>query len=198
MSKTRLMTFVVATTLLMSTATTALAATEDLRLDYFPHTDTESNFTNDWGDARSGGRAHKGTDIFGEKCSPIVAVADGFVIGMKQGGLAGYNVRLAHRDGWESWYLHLNNDTPGTNDGAAGAEGAFAPGLEVGMYVPAGTIIGYVGNSGNAEGGSAHTHFELHNGRRAVNPYPYLVDAFDRWERTRRLTAAVRRGLVPV
>ncbi|MDJ0924037.1 MAG: M23 family metallopeptidase [Acidimicrobiia bacterium] len=198
MSKTRAIILVaVATTLLIATAIPARAV-EDFRLDFFPHEDTESHFTNDWGDSRPGGRSHQGTDVFGEKHSAVVAVADGFVMGMKESYRAGYNIRIAHRDGWESWYMHLNNDTPGTNDGAAGAAGAFAPGLEIGMYVPAGTIIGYIGNSGNAEGGTAHTHFELHNGRRAVNPYPYLADAFERWERVRALTEAVSRGLVPV
>ncbi len=33
----------------------------------------------------------------------------------------------------------------------------------------------YSGNSGNAEGGMSHTHFELHLGRRILNPYSYLV-----------------------
>ena len=163
--------------------TAATADDGEFCLVYFPHEDVASRFSNDWGDARSGGRRHQGTDIFGTKHSAVVAVADGFVVAIDESNRSGFYVRVAHQDGWESWYLHLNNDTPGTDDGAGDEMWAFAPGLEVGMFVPAGTVIGYVGDSGNAEGASSHTHFELHNGRRAVNPYPYLADAHARWIR---------------
>ncbi len=169
------------------TAAPALAA-DDFRLVYFPHEDVDSAFSNDWGDPRPGGRSHRGTDIMAEKHSPVLAVADGFVTKIDEGPRSGYYVRVEHQDGWQSWYMHLNNDTLDTDDGAGGPEGAFAADLEVGMFVPAGTVIGYVGDSGNAEGGWSHTHFELHDGRRTVNPYPYLAEAFDRWVRVRDLT----------
>ena len=170
----------------------AYAEDADFRFVYFPHADVESHFSNDWGDARSGGRSHKGTDVFGEKHSEVVAVADGFITAMEYGSRAGYNVRIEHRDGWETWYLHLNNDSVGTDDGSAGDSGAFPPDLEVGMFVAAGTVVGYVGDSGNAEGGSSHTHFELHEGRRAINPYPYLAESFERWNRVMELADQVR------
>ena len=192
MSKTRLMMLAaLVVTGLMSTATPALGA-EDFRLLYFPHEDVESDFSNDWGDARSGGRRHQGTDVFGEKHSAVLAVADGFITKIDESPRSGYYVRIEHRDGWQSWYMHLNNDTPGTDDGAGGLEGAIPAELDVGMFVPAGTVVGFVGDSGNAEGASSHTHFELHNGRRAVNPYPYLADAYDRWVRVRDLAQQLR------
>ncbi len=177
--------------LLVAAAPGATAA-EDFRLVYFPHEDVSSGFSDDWGDARSGGRRHQGTDIFAAKHSGVIAVADGFVISIGESARSGYYVRIGHQDGWESWYMHLNNDTPGTDDGSGGPEAAFAAGLEVGMYVPAGTVIGFVGDSGNAEGASTHTHFELHNGTRGVNPYPYLADAHDRWLRVLDLSDEVR------
>jgi murein DD-endopeptidase MepM/ murein hydrolase activator NlpD len=164
-------------------APTPAIADDDFALTYFPNKDVTTHFSNDWGDARSGGRRHQGTDVFAEKHSPVVAVADGFVTAIGDSDRSGFYVRIAHRDGWESWYMHLNNDTPGTDDGAGGPEFAYAPGLEVGMYVAAGTVIGYVGDSGNAEGSSAHTHFELHHNGRAVNPHPYLAGAYHRWMR---------------
>ena len=181
---------VLAATLLTTPA--AAVAEEDFRLVYFPHEDVQSRFSNDWGDARSGGRRHQGTDVFGTKHSAVVAVADGFVIAIGASSRSGNYVRLAHRDGWESWYMHLNNDSPGTDDGSGGAAYAFAAGLEEGMFVAAGTVIGYVGDSGNAERASSHTHFELHDGTRVINPYPYLADAHERWLRVLELADQVR------
>lgn len=182
--------FLIAVTLLIPH--TAAVAADDFVFVYFPHEDVASRFSNDWGDARSGGRRHQGTDIHAAKHSPVVAVADGFVTAIGNGNRSGFYVRLVHRDGWETWYMHLNNDSPGTDDGSGGPENAFAPGLEEGMFVAAGTVIGYVGDSGNAERGSSHTHFELHDGRTAVNPYPYLADAHERWLRVLELADKVR------
>jgi hypothetical protein len=79
-----------------------------------------------------------------------------------------------------TWYIHLNNDTPGTDDGAGGPEAAYAPGLAVGDFVAAGDVIGFTGDSGNAESRVAHTHFELQHNDRYLNPYPYLRAAQDR------------------
>lgn len=176
----------------LAAPTAASADDDDFAFVYFPHEDVESHFFNDWGNARSGGRSHKGTDVFGEKHSAVLAVADGFITAMEYGPRAGYNVRIEHQDGWETWYLHLNNDSPGTDDGSAGTDGAFPADLEVGMFVSAGTVVGYVGDSGNAEGSSSHTHFELHTGRRAVNPYPYLDAAYERWLRVMDLADEIR------
>lgn len=172
--------------------TAPAAAQEDFVFVYFPHEDVGSRFTDDWGDRRSGGRRHQGNDIFGAKHSAVLAVADGFVTAIGVSNRSGNYVRLVHRDGWETWYMHLNNDSPGSDDGSGGAEFAFAAGLEEGMFVAAGTVIGYVGDSGNAERGSSHTHFELHDGERAINPYPYLTDAHRRWLRVLELADEVR------
>ena len=195
MSKTRLTTVVllaVALTLSVATPATASRDRDEFKLVYFPHEDVGSTFSNDWGDPRPGGRRHMGTDIMAEKHSAVVAVADGFVVAMRESPRAGYYIRLAHRDGWQSWYMHLNNDTIGTDDGSGGAAAAYPPGLEVGVFVRAGSVVGYVGDSGNAERGSSHTHFELHDGKRAVNPYPYLAAAHDRWMRVMELADVLR------
>lgn len=79
---------------------------------------------------------------------------------------------VRHDDDWESWYIHLDNDTPGTDDG----EGrGIAEGLEPGVRVTAGQVIGYVGDSGNAESTPAHVHFELRTPDGVpVNPYEAL------------------------
>jgi len=171
-------------------AAAPLAGAADDLLIRFPQLDEQTEFVDSWGAARSGGRSHQGTDLMGTKMAPVVAVLDGVIDGMGRGPRSGYYIRIDHGDDVSSWYMHLNNDTPGTDDRRGGPENAFAESLAVGDTVEAGQVIGFVGDSGNAEWSGAHTHFELHIGGRAVNPYPYLRDAWDRW----LLELAIERG----
>ena len=82
--------------------------------------------------------------------------------------------------------MHLDNDSPGTDDGSGGAAAAYAEGLEVGDRVVPGQVIGYVGDSGNAEWTGSHLHFELHVGGGPVNPYDAVLEAEERIEWLRR------------
>jgi murein DD-endopeptidase MepM/ murein hydrolase activator NlpD len=164
-------------------------AVDDLYIR-FPQLDEQTEFVDSWGEGRSGGRRHRGADLMGTKMAPVVAVLDGVIETMRKGGISGYYIRIEHRDGISSWYMHLNNDSPGTDNGRGGSDYAFADDLAVGDTVEAGQVIGFVGDSGNAEWSGAHTHFELHIDGRAVNPYPYLHDAWERW----LLELAIERG----
>ncbi|HEY5651237.1 MAG TPA: M23 family metallopeptidase [Acidimicrobiia bacterium] len=146
----------------------------------FPQAPEVTHFDDTWGDARSGGRRHKGTDLMAPKLSPVYAVADGVVTLMRKSGLAGYWVGIEHAGGIETWYMHLNNDTPGTDNGRASLDEVYAPGIELGAFVSAGQLIGYVGDSGNAEHSGSHTHFELRVDGVAVDPYPLLRAAHER------------------
>ncbi len=133
-------------------------------------------FHSTFGAPRDGGRRrHAGTDIFADRGVPVLAVADGVIEEMDQAVLAGQYIVIRHDNGWRSKYLHLDNDTPGTDDGLAIG---YAEGIEVGVWVPAGTVIGYVGDSGNAETTAPHLHFALHqpNGL-PIDPYRALVRA---------------------
>jgi murein DD-endopeptidase MepM/ murein hydrolase activator NlpD len=115
-----------------------------------------SRFINDWGFPRSGGRTHKGTDMFAPRGSPVLAVGDG-VVTFKSNSLGGIVAYLRTASA-SYYYAHL--------DGYAG-------GVSSGQRVSAGTTIGYVGNTGNALGTSPHLHFQIHPGFGApVNPYP--------------------------
>lgn len=136
----------------------------------------EHSFVDTFGAPRDGGRRqHKGNDIFAAKGTPVVAVADGTIELMRTGDLAGQYIALRHDDGWRSMYMHLNNDSPGTDDGLAVG---YADGIEEGMHVSAGTVIGFVGDSGNAESTSPHLHFELHQpDRLKINPFSALIEA---------------------
>ena len=154
--------------------------------DVFPHLGQGVDFWNSWGANRSGGRRHQGVDIMSPRRTHIVAVADGVITEMGWHRMSGYFIRLQHADGWMSVYMHLNNDRVGTDDGEGGPWSAFSLLLKEGDTVHAGDVIGYVGDPGNAEGTRPHTHFELRDDGKKVNPHRYLKDA---WERQQRLIA---------
>ena len=144
----------------------------------FPVQGTVS-FSNDFGDPRSGGRTHEGVDMMAAKMTPVVAVTTGLItFAPFVEPSYGYTISLLGDDGYEYDYLHLNNDTPGTDDGLGGVANAYAPGIARGVRVTAGQFIGYVGDSGNAEDAGSHLHLEIRlpNGS-AINPYQYLKAA---------------------
>ena len=153
---------------------------DDFTFAVFPHDSSAVHFWDSWGARRSGGRRHQGTDIMSPRGTPILAVADGVVTAFGEARLSGYYIRLDHGGGWATSYMHLNNDTLGTDDGEGGLWTAVHPLLTVGSEVVAGQVIGYVGDSGNAEGTQPHTHFEVKYEGRKLNPYPYLRDVWDR------------------
>ena len=110
-------------------------------------------FGDTFGAPRSGGRRHQGVDMIGARGLPIVAVVDGFVQ-QKVNTLGGNTVWLTGADGNKYYYAHLD---------AWAASGA----------VTAGTVIGYLGQTGNAIFSVPHLHFEIHpGGGVAANPYP--------------------------
>ena len=146
----------------------------------FPHETSIVRFSDTWGASRSGGRGHTGTDIMSPKGIWVVAVDDGIVERLNWNRLSGWSVMIRHADGWTSHYMHLNNDTAGTDDGEGGDETAFAESLEVGSFVKAGEVTDFVGDSGNAAVSGSHTHFELHVDGRKIKPYPFLEEAMDR------------------
>lgn len=157
----------------------ALAHESELPLEIiFPQETEKTDFTNSFGDYRSGGRFHKGNDLLAPRLTEVYAVADGIVIYVGINNLSGRNVKIDHGEGWESYYLHMNNDNPGTDDGQAPWTLTVAPGVEVGERVSAGQLIGWVGDSGNAEGTTPHTHFELRHDGVAIDPYRLLLEAF--------------------
>jgi hypothetical protein len=143
--------------------------------------DVPSQFRDDFGEPRAG-HAHKGIDIIAPKMSPILSTVDGYVRRLEiPEARWGYEIGIQGDDGYFYNYIHINNDTPGTDDGAGGPENAYAPGLTEGSRVARGQLIGWVGDSGNAESVGSHLHFEMRDsGRGLVNPYESLVAALAR------------------
>lgn len=141
-----------------------------------------------FGAERDGGtRLHAGVDIMAPKMSPIVAVRDGTVSSVHAASGDCCWITIKHDDGWSSWYLHLNNDVDGSDNGHGVG---IRPGLAEGMRVTAGEVIGWVGDSGNAEPGPAHLHFELHT------PWGGAIDplASLRWGYRRLAAPALAEG----
>ena len=133
-------------------------------------------YTNDFGDPR-GGLPHQGNDIMAAKKSLAVAVEDGKVTFWTSSASAGCMLYLYGRSGTMYEYIHLNNDLTMKNDnqGKCVAGTAYAKGLKNGAQVKAGQPLGFVGDSGDANGIHAHLHFEVHpRGGHAVSPYRYL------------------------
>jgi murein DD-endopeptidase MepM/ murein hydrolase activator NlpD len=113
-------------------------------------------FSNDYGAPRGGGSSHMGNDILAAKGTPVVANVGG-VVTQRNGATSGLAYFLAGDDGNRYFGAHLD---------AFGASGRVA----------AGTVIGKVGNTGDAAGGPPHLHFEIHpGGSTYTNPYPTLT-----------------------
>ena len=98
---------------------------------------------------------HQGNDIFAAGGTPVRAVADG-VVRMSEESVGGKDVYLTTSDGTYYFCAHLSD---------------YPPDLKSGASVKQGTVIGFVGDTGDAQGGSTHCHFEVHpHGGPAVDP----------------------------
>ena len=136
-------------------------------------------YSDTFGAPRGPDRTHEGQDLMGEKMQPLVAAADGelLIVTWPQ-PTYGYYIKLRGDDGWTYSYVHINNDTPGTDDGQATREDVYAEGIEEGVRVERGQLLGYLGDSGNAERTAPHLHFEMHDpDGHVVNPYASLQAA---------------------
>ena len=120
-----------------------------------------ASFIDSWGFPRSGGRRHKGVDMFAARGTPVVAVVDGR-IKFSSNSLGGRSTHLYSDNGTVYYYTHLDGH-PGN--------------ISSGQRVAKGTVVGFVGNSGNARYTSPHNHFEIRPNGRAVNPYPTVRSA---------------------
>jgi len=123
--------------------------------------DGRTQFVNDWGFPRTGARSHEGTDVFAERGTHVVAMADAVVqkVSRVDAGLGGLSVTY-EIDGHRVYNAHLDK---------------VAKGVEEGSKLRAGQVIGTVGTSGNAKGTPPHNHVGVYLPDGApVNPYPIL------------------------
>ena len=113
-------------------------------------------FIDSWGFPRSGGRKHKGVDMFNARNTPLLAVVDGRVK-FSFNSVGGRSTHIYADNGVVYYYTHLESHPSNISSG---------------QRVTKGTVVGYLGNSGNARYTSPHLHFEIRPGGKAVNPYP--------------------------
>lgn len=121
----------------------------------------KATWTDSFGAPRGGGsRRHEGQDLMGKKMLKLLACVDGTIVELRHRS-SGNSLYLMDDDGWFYCYLHINNDTPGTDDAKNDLQYAFAPGVTAGQRVKQGDHIAYLGDSGNAESSGSHCHFEI-------------------------------------
>lgn len=118
-----------------------------------------SQLADTWGAARSEGRRHEGIDIFALRGTPVIASTHGVVVRKGLNRLGGQVVGVIGPAGWYHYYAHLD---------------AWST-VGVGDWVEPGTVLGYVGDTGNAKGTPTHLHYGIYVHGEATNPYPLLV-----------------------
>lgn len=117
-----------------------------------------SHFANDYGYVKPGGARHQGVDLYAPRFAPVIAPVAG-VVTPYPNDLGGVAFHLAGVDGNRYYGAHMQ---------------AYS---HTGQ-VKAGTVIGWVGDSGDAIGGPTHLHFEIHpGGGAATSPYAALADS---------------------
>lgn len=120
--------------------------------------------TSDFGDPRGGGtREHEGQDIIAPRGAYVVSPTDAVVLRTGNGESAGKYVYTANPGDETFVYMHLDD---------------IADGIKAGTVLEPGDLIGYVGDTGNAKGGVTHLHFEIREGREALDPYERLDGEF--------------------
>jgi murein DD-endopeptidase MepM/ murein hydrolase activator NlpD len=122
------------------------------------------SFIDSWGFPRMVGteyqHGHQGVDIMAAFGTPLYAVERGIVTKLGTDVLGGTKLWLKGQSGTYYYYAHLQ---------------AYADGMGEGTLVNAGDVVGYVGDTGNAQGGAPHLHFQIHpGGGEPVNPYGLL------------------------
>ena len=122
-----------------------------------------ANFVDDWWMPRftPSFHLHQGTDIWAPAGTPVRSPADG-VLRQASEPVGGLSVYVKLPDGTEFYGAHLS---------------AFVDKQKSGQSVKTGDVIGFVGNTGDADGGPAHLHFQIMpKGGAPTDPKPYLDD----------------------
>jgi murein DD-endopeptidase MepM/ murein hydrolase activator NlpD len=112
-----------------------------------------------FGAPRDRDRQHAGVDIFAPRGTPVRATTLGIVASIRDTGLGGRQVWVLGPGLQRHYYAHLQD---------------WAPGLSQGDLVAPGTLLGYVGNTGNARTTPPHLHYGVYGRQGARDPLPLL------------------------
>ena len=123
-----------------------------------PHPVPGQRFVDTWGAARSEGRKHQGVDIFAKRGTPVLSTTQGVITRIGVDRLGGKFVGIQGPGRAWHYYAHLED---------------YADVREH-QWVEVGTVIGYVGDSGNAKGTPPHLHYGIYTLKGAVNPYTLI------------------------
>lgn len=129
---------------------------------HFPVSGSKAKTGSFWGASRDGGkRKHEGIDIFAPKHTPAVAAADGYITGVREGGIGGKVVWMKPNDrNIYLYYAHLDKQM-----------------VQEGQVVKKGDVVGLVGNTGNAQHTPAHLHFGVYTQKGPIDPLPFVNQA---------------------
>jgi peptidoglycan LD-endopeptidase LytH len=121
----------------------------------------QQQVANTYGAPRPGGRKHEGLDIFAPIGTPVIAAAPGLVIDVGSNTLGGQVVTVLGDGNRRYYYAHLSRYGD----------------IKEGTWANAGTVLGYVGKTGNAGNTPPHLHFGVYGERwQPLNPYSLLQD----------------------
>jgi murein DD-endopeptidase MepM/ murein hydrolase activator NlpD len=143
------------------------------------------SFGDSYGSFRADVSYHHGDDIFGKLGQPIVAVATGTVFSVGWNKIGGNRLWLLDDQGNQFYYAHLSAFSTAATDGAR---------------VKRGEVIGFMGDTGDAEGTPYHLHFEIHPVKYLFKGYDGAVDPtkyLDAWKHLQDLPFGVAGGWVP-
>ncbi|WP_223878050.1 M23 family metallopeptidase [Luteimonas sp. MC1825] len=112
-----------------------------------------------FGAARGSDRTHAGVDIFAPRGTPVASATRGIVSSVREGGLGGRQVWVLGPARQRHYYAHLDD---------------WASGLAEGDVLAAGSVIGHVGDTGNARGTPPHLHYGVYGSGGAIDPLPLL------------------------
>lgn len=119
---------------------------------------TRKALTDTWHASRPPARRHEGIDIFAKRGTPVRSATEGIVVSTGETGLGGHVVWVLGPGGQRHYYAHLDQ----------------AAHVAVRERVQPGTVLGYVGNSGNATKTPPHLHYGIYTKEGPINPYPLL------------------------
>ena len=125
---------------------------------------TRNQVADTWHVPRERDRLHEGQDIFAKRGTPVLSATDGYIFRIGENKLGGQTVSVIGAGGRIYYYAHLDS---------------YAANLSTGDHVTTQTVLGYVGNTGNAAGGPTHLHFGVYGRGGALNPLPLLTDRLE-------------------